>query len=103
MDERVCVLVHSSLLLWRQKKRVEIGAVACAIADNSSGVVDTVGDVKLPSRIRRNQIVQIKNLSAVVNEGVIDTAFGCALADYDPRVVDCENPSLLIQQSRPDP
>ena len=84
---------HSSLLLWRQKKCVEIGAVAGAIADNFSRVVDTVGDVKLPSRIRGNQIVQIKNLSAVVNEGVIDTAFGCALADYDPRIIDRETPA----------
>src|ERR1700686_752903 len=72
---------------------MEVRTVARAIADNLSGIVDAIGHVKLPSRVRGNELVQVQHLPAVVHEGVIEAVLRSALADYDPGVINGETPT----------
>jgi hypothetical protein len=85
----VLTLCSSAVL----KKRAERGAVACAIANNPSIVVDAVRHVEISSRVRRNEIAQVLHLLAVVRKRVI-----IGLADYDSRVIDRETSTGRLRE-----
>ena len=91
-------VVLAGMLSGSQKKATLLPVVV-AVAANLTGVINTVGAIQFPSRVGRNQFIEVAHLPTSIDECMITAVADSGLSDNYSSTVEGERPTLSSGQS----